>query len=147
MTGPVELVLSRLEGVHHSRPGWRAQCPACGGRSQKLAVAESSSGSVLIHCFAGCSAAEVVRALGLRVCDLYPQNERQHTPESRRANRRAVQEAGWRAALSVLAVETRLVHFTACTLARGEPLLPADEVRLGLALARIEDAKAVLCDR
>lgn len=147
MTGPMELLLNRLEGALRSASGWRALCPACGGRNQKLAVTESASGSVLVHCFAGCTAAEVVRAAGLRVCDLYPQDEHQTTPEARRANRRAVQEAGWRAALSVLAEETGVVFYAACAMARGEAPLPADEVRLGLALDRIESARAVLCDR
>lgn len=58
-----EPLLQRLEGIQKQGNGWRARCPACGGMSRKLSVAEAGD-RVLVHCFAGCAAA----FRGLRGC-------------------------------------------------------------------------------
>lgn len=42
------------------------------GRTRKLSVAETATGAVLVHCHRGCSAHDVVGALGLNLADLYP---------------------------------------------------------------------------
>lgn len=60
-----EPLLQRLDAVQKVGKGWRARCPACGGQSRKLSIAESD-GRVLVHCFAGCTADDVVGAAGLR---------------------------------------------------------------------------------
>lgn len=56
----------------------RALCPAhqgdgrTKGRSPSLSVAETAEGAVLLHCHAGCSAADVAAAAGLDLADLFP---------------------------------------------------------------------------
>ena len=55
----------------------RADCPCCGG-SLCLSLAETEAGAVLLHCFKGCSAAEIVTALGLELHDLYPRRLPRH---------------------------------------------------------------------
>lgn len=83
---PFNLVTARLERVSKprtTRDGTtiRAQCPACGGTNRsKLVVTEKLGGSVLVHCFAGCGAAEVVDALGLELSDLF-------LPDSKRSSK------------------------------------------------------------
>lgn len=51
----------------------RANCPACAGR-MTLSAAESDAGVVLLHCFKGCSAGDIVQALSLDLAQLFPAN-------------------------------------------------------------------------
>ncbi|WP_052108047.1 hypothetical protein [Aerolutibacter daejeonensis] len=145
--GPLEVVLSRLDRVQRSGRGYRALCPACGGRSQKLSVTEADDGRVLMHCFAGCPAAAVLGAMGLELPDLFPERLAPDTPEGRRAARRALREASWGAAVVTLDVEATLVLLAAEMLAAGMPLPPEDLTHLRTAVARIEDARTVLRGR
>ena len=68
---PVGLILDRLEGVRKSGSGWIAKCPAHEDRSASLSIAENEKGNAMVHCFAGCTARDVVGALGLRMGDLF----------------------------------------------------------------------------
>ena len=63
-----EVLLSRLDGVQKSGNGWRARCPACGGQSRKVSIAEAD-GRILVHAFCGCPADAVLAAVGLRWAD------------------------------------------------------------------------------
>jgi len=72
-TAPVEALLSRLDGAHSTGRGrWVARCPAHEDSSPSLSIAEGDNGRVLVHCFAGCGAAEIVDAVGLDLRDLFP---------------------------------------------------------------------------
>ena len=71
---PVELLLSRLEHVRANRNGtWVARCPAHDDRSPSLSITTGDDGKVLLHCFAGCGAADVVEAIGLELSSLFPE--------------------------------------------------------------------------
>ena len=70
---PLDTVLSRLHSVSQTTPGeYTACCPAHDDRTPSLSVTEDSGGTVLLHCHAGCSAADVVEAIGLQWRDLFP---------------------------------------------------------------------------
>jgi hypothetical protein len=72
---PFERITSQLENVVHAQNGQaRAICPSHESRNntRTLAIKESDEGGVLVHCFAGCSAAEILAPLGLELADLYP---------------------------------------------------------------------------
>ena len=73
---PIEHVLDKLENVHStSRYQYRAKCPVhqkANSRSRTLSIKEETDGHVLLNCFAGCDYAEVLDAIGLKKCDLYP---------------------------------------------------------------------------
>jgi hypothetical protein len=58
----VEEVLSRLQGVRRSGRGWMARCPAHPDRTPSLSVAAEGD-TLLLHCFRGCSFAEILGAL------------------------------------------------------------------------------------
>jgi hypothetical protein len=139
------ILLDRLDGVQPSGNGWRARCPACGGRSRKLSIAESG-GKVLVHCFAGCKAEDVIGAVGLTWADLFPPRSWPESPEERRQARRAIQQAGWAAALATLATEATIVRLAAAQVARWQPLSEEDDARLALAVERIDKAAAVLVE-
>lgn len=140
-----EPLLQRLEGVQKSGNGWRARCPSCGGKSRKVAIAERD-GKVLLHCFGGCKAIEVLEAVGLTWADIMPPRTWPESPEERRQARRALREASWAAALSVLAVEATIVRLASAQLARWQQLTEEDDARLALACERIDKAAAVLVE-
>jgi hypothetical protein len=63
--------LERLDGVKSRGAGrWRAQCPAHDDRRPSLSIQETDD-KILLHCFGGCSASEIVEALGLRISALF----------------------------------------------------------------------------
>src|SRR5690606_18985346 len=82
--GPLGLVLDRLDNVRRSGRGFTAKCPAHADRTASLSLAEGRDGRALLHCFAGCSALDVVQALGLRLADLYAERLSPLDPTQRR---------------------------------------------------------------
>jgi hypothetical protein len=59
----VRHVLSRLEAVRRCGAGWVARCPAHEEREPSLSIGIGREGTVLLHCFAGCSFPDIVAAL------------------------------------------------------------------------------------
>ena len=64
--------LDLLDGLRRSGDGWSARCPAHEDRHNSLSVREGDDGKVLVHCFAGCTAEDIVAGLGLEMRDLFP---------------------------------------------------------------------------
>lgn len=82
----LEKVISRLDKVKSAGANkWIACCPAHLDRSPSLAISETSDGVVLIKCWAGCSANDVVQAIGLQLRDLFPGNTKRRRGPSRAA--------------------------------------------------------------
>ncbi len=74
-------LLDRLDRVRQTAPGrWSAACPAHRDRSPSLSVRELEDGKVLVNCFAGCGAIDVLDALGLDWSALFPPNTRASAP-------------------------------------------------------------------
>lgn len=81
----VEALLSRLEKVRATGPlKWSACCPSHTDKTPSLAVREMADGRILVHCFGGCSAIEIVGALGLELSDLMPERIDHHFAPIRR---------------------------------------------------------------
>lgn len=140
----IDELLSRLDGVRKSGRGFTAKCPAHQDRTASLAVSEGTDGRILLHCFSGCSALQVVHALGMEMSDLFPRRiETAFTREDRRALSDAARMSRWKAALAVLAREATLVE-TGAVMAAGGLLGPEDVSRLHVAAQRIRDAWAVM---
>ena len=68
--------LGKFGGVQASGGGWVARCPAHGDDNPSLSIAKGEDGRWLLHCHAGCSAEAVVEAVGLKMADLMPSNDR-----------------------------------------------------------------------
>ena len=65
-------VFAQLRHFKQTGPGkWIACCPAHKDKSPSLSIRETSDGKTLLHCFAGCAAAEICAALGIAVHDLF----------------------------------------------------------------------------
>ena len=76
---PINNILDRLDLVKESSDGrWRAKCPSHSSdasRKRTLSVGAADSGAVLLNCFAGCSAEQIVSAVGLELKDLFPRDD------------------------------------------------------------------------
>lgn len=70
---PTDKLLPHLHRVRKTGRGrWIACCPAHDDRSPSLSLRELDDGRLLVWCGAGCSASEVVGAVGLGLEDLFP---------------------------------------------------------------------------
>ena len=139
----IDRLLDRLEGVREHGPcRWTGRCPAHDDRSPSLSIRELDDGRVLIHCFAGCSATDIVASVGLALRDLFPSSG-VHTgwpyghharPVRGRRHAHAALEA-----LKTLDYDVLLVAIAAEALAGGEALDEASRAQLLEAAQRIRD--------
>ncbi|MCZ2099468.1 MAG: DNA primase [Anaerolineae bacterium] len=145
----VETLLSRLDRVKKTgRAEWTACCPAHDSKSrQSLSISETTDGRILIHDFGGCSASEVLAAVGLDFADLFP--ERDHDDVGRRAGWRSANHKDNRQAPAHISARTALVAIAhdateACVLvsdaADGKVMLDSVRLRLFELAGRIADA-------
>jgi hypothetical protein len=102
---------------------------------------------VLLHCFAGCDPLEIVRALGLKLSDLFEKPPANMTAKEKAKLRQLAKQGRWKTALEFLPEETTVVIMAAVQTFKGQPLNEPDMARLVLAGKRIRSAKAVLCER
>jgi 5S rRNA maturation endonuclease (ribonuclease M5) len=74
--------LERLENVRPAGNGYVAICPAHDDGENSLSVGEGDNDSLLIKCHAGCSAQEIVTAMGLHLRDLFARSTNYAEPEA-----------------------------------------------------------------
>jgi len=142
---PAQQLLGRLEGIIKTGKGWRARCPAHGGKSASLSVAEGDNGTLLVHCFAGCEVHDVLAAIGLEVGDLFQRRDfKTMTPTERSQLRQAALLPRWRAALEVLTTEATVLQIAASKMGDGFTLDDDELTRMRISALRIFDAKEVL---
>lgn len=124
-------LVGRLEKAKRtSRDSWIARCPAHKDRTPSLTVRGLDDGRILIHCFSGCGAADVMAAIGLETADLFPAPLAQHMPAVR-------QPFSATDVLRALRREAAVVAISSADLAEGKTV---DTDRLFLAAGRIADA-------
>lgn len=129
-----DVLLSRLDKVKSTGRGrWQARCPAHEDRGPSLAVRELDDGRVLIHCFAGCAAQEIVAAVSLPMEALFPEREISHAKPERRPFPAAD-------VLRCIAFEALVVMTAGAALLAGQPFTQGDRERLMLAVWRIQAA-------
>lgn len=59
------------------------RCPAHDDSNPSLSIAEGEDGKVLLKCFAGCPLEEITSSLGIKVTDLFPEQEKPATSTKR----------------------------------------------------------------
>ena len=139
MSAAIETLLSRLEGVRETTRGaYQARCPAHDDKSPSLALTETGDGVVLLRCFSGCSAFEVVSAIGLELSDLFPKQENFDHSQPGKPLKKPFSAAD---VLRAVQHELHVVAVCAGQL-RNEGLSPEDSARLTLALQRVFNASA-----
>lgn len=73
----LDAFLDRLEQVTDNGDGqYKSRCPAHDDQNPSLSVTATEGGTILVNCWAGCTADEVVAALGLTKADLFAGNGR-----------------------------------------------------------------------
>lgn len=123
-------LVARLEKAKRtSRDSWIACCPAHKDRTPSLTVRGMDDGRILIHCFSGCGAADVMAAIGLETADLFP--------ESLGNLAQVRQPFSATDAMRALRHEAAVVAISSADLAEGKPV---DHQRVWLASERIADA-------
>lgn len=119
--------LERLDKVRQTGANkWIARCPAHDDGRPSLSIREASDGKILLTCFAGCSASEIVSALGLKLSDLFSDDSEK--PRRTHANSEAV------------AHERLVLELARADMNRGKELNATDTRRVELALNRLEAA-------
>lgn len=122
---PADLFLPRLTNVRQRGPGsWVSCCPAHEDRSPSLSIRELADSTLLIKCFAGCSALTIVNAVGLELRDLFPQPAKENY-----GDRQAIPRPPpfpWRDAIKSLAHHLKVVQIGAARLAAGDELSEQD---------------------
>lgn len=90
-------LLARLTVSHgpNDNGEYMCKCPAHEDRTASLSVREGDGGKILLHCMAGCSTGDVVRAMGIKMADLFPAGSR---PQGERKAKQAAPKQGGQSA-------------------------------------------------
>jgi len=135
---PIDKVLHRLEKLKSTGPDrWIAKCPAHDDRRPSLSIKEAEDHKVLLKCWTGCSAAEIVAALGLSLADLFPGDRRNLADHGTGPMRRPWE---FKDALQGVAHEVTVALLILADIAKGETPDAETMERLALAETRIADA-------
>jgi len=132
-----EALLDQLDKVKQTGPGkWQACCPAHDDKSPSLSIRENDEGVVLVKCWSGCTAADIVSAVGLPLTALFPPRRAEYgEPKRRRRERFLPMDA-----LRGVVVEVTLAMLAADDIANGVALSREDRDRLGIAARRCLEA-------
>jgi hypothetical protein len=133
--------LSRVERVSQSTDSrWRAICPchASKSKSQTMSVRETSDGTVLIKCFAGCGALEIIKKVGMKPGDLFPKEYR--APMVQRGPARPNHWHARHEAMKTIMREVQLVGLISSDIAEGKRVSAQDAERCAEAVAKITQA-------
>jgi len=116
----IEVLLSQLTKVKpNGRGQYTACCPAHNDKHPSLAIRQTDDGKILLKCFGGCSAYEIVGAVGFSLTDLFPPRESNHsTPIKNPFPASSV--------LRCIQSEALIVVTAACNMANGVVLLKED---------------------
>ena len=137
---PIDAVLHRLEKVKRTAPDkWIALCPAHDDRRPSLSIREADDGRVLLTCWTGCGASEIVSALGLSLADLFTGDQRSLSDHGTGPMRRPFD---YRDALQGIAHEATVARLIVEAVNRGEEMDAESLDRLALSEIRISDALA-----
>lgn len=137
----IQALLSRLEGVRPAGDGkWYSRCPAHDDKSPSLSIRDTGA-KVLIHCFSGCDAEDVLTAIGLKWSDLYPDPwdcaRLRPNDAAKRYARRTL------ASLDPLDIERSILRIAAAQIRAGEDISIEDEARVQVARERVQAAEEV----
>ncbi len=125
-------LISRLDGVIPRGAGrWISRCPAHDDKAPSLSIRETED-KVLVHCFAGCTAEDVLTAVDLTWHDLY-------TDSGKAAYRAACAEKSTMQ-YDQIEIERWVIKIGADLLRDGKELSVEDTSRIEVARLRLEAA-------
>lgn len=124
-------LLSRLHKVKRVGNGvWQACCPAHEDRSPSMRIKECDDGKILLHCFAGCGAADILGAVGLDFDALFPEKLEHHGKRERAP-------FSHREAMNAMSFEVTFLAACSTQLRKGQKLSDKDHERLVLCSNRL----------
>lgn len=128
--------LSRLKKVHGRNGRWTACCPAHNDKSPSLAVRELDDGRILVKCFSGCSAAEIVASVKMDLTDLFPPDDSSlaYRTKPAKPERRPFYPSDL---LKITRFEALIVAMVARDITNGKNVSESDLERLNTAFERI----------
>ena len=134
----LDQLLARLEGAKRTGPDRAiARCPAHKDRSPSLSIRETTDGTLLLKCFAGCDVEAIVGAVQLKVIDLFPDRP-EYRDQPRKPTRPQLTPTEALAVLGhEIAAAAVMMDFSLEYIARSEPIPPPIRERFAIATARI----------
>lgn len=133
--------LNKLEKVKGSKGRWTACCPAHVDRSPSLAITETDDGRILLKCFAGCSAQQVVEAVGMDLTDLFPSDNNINYLKANNQGNKPVRRPFYATdLLKIIQFEALITSIAAFDLSQGREVSAEDRKRLKTAVSRINEA-------
>jgi hypothetical protein len=111
---------------------YQCLCPAHNDKTASLSIKNLPDERILIHCFAGCAANDILGAVGLSFDDIVPKRLGDFKPVSKPFNPYAV--------LKAISNETLLVALAGLEVANGKTLPQEDKDRLMIAVNRLREA-------
>ncbi len=134
---PIDRLLPRLEGVKATGADrYVAKCSGHDDKRPSLTIRALPDGRILVHCWAGCSAAEIVHGAGLTLADLFPPRPPEHHAGPIPTRSRWDRAAAWQC----VAHEAAVAAVVAADAAAGRLVTADDAERAGLAADRLADA-------
>jgi hypothetical protein len=125
--------LSYFEKSYRSgKDEYQCLCPAHNDKTASLSIKNLPDERILIHCFAGCAANDILGAVGLTFDDIVPKRLGDFKPVSKPFNPYAV--------LKAISNETLLVALAGLEVANGKTLTQEDKDRLMIAVNRLRQA-------
>ena len=125
--------LSYFEKSYRSgKDEYQCLCPAHQDKTASLSIKNLPDERILIHCFAGCAANDILEAVGLTFDDIVPKRLGDFKPVSKPFNPYAV--------LKSISNETLLVALAGLEVANGKTLPQEDKDRLMIAVNRLREA-------
>lgn len=116
----------------------RCSNPDHDDKRPSMTVSETVDGSVLLHCFGGCSFEQMVSGLGLEPIDLIPEGLRHARTDGNRSPHKGPRFSAWQA-LQALTVDVITVALAAAQIRRDGWLDDSDLEALIQAEARIQN--------
>jgi DNA primase len=127
-------LLNRLDGVRKADKGnYICRCPAHDDRMASLTIKEADDGRVLLNCFAGCGALQILNSIGMDWDALFP--------DTRETLRPVKQRISSRAAFEQMSLESTIVFHYAKMIKAGEEV---DMARLNDSIANIERVRNLM---
>ena len=135
----IEDFLSRLQKVKKTGSNnWIACCPSHDDKSPSMTVGVGDNGGIVLHCFAMCSAADVVGSLGLELHELMPER-----PEGREFVKGRARPFPAADVLAAVEQESLTVAVYAYNISNGIELDEKDRERMLTAYHRIAEARRI----
>lgn len=116
----VNNLLEKLKYRKVRKNQWVAVCPAHDDSSPSLHITEKDDGRVLIHCYAGCGALDVLRAVNCNWSDLFPDTDQHY--------------GAWRPRVDSAELDDFVVEIFEANVEQGKKVSPADKERYRKAL-------------